>query len=120
MSLCEYCNKESKFLFICSHCGKRFCREHRYPENHECSNLNNVIDAIEEIKPQSDSDVVDQNVQLVEEGSSEQEILFPESDATSDQIDQVDANTETSVEKKYSIKDKNDISTENSSRESGS
>ena len=36
MSLCDFCNKEAKYFFICPRCGKRFCNEHRKPENHQC------------------------------------------------------------------------------------
>jgi hypothetical protein len=39
MSICDYCKKESKYLFICSHCGKRYCKLHRYPENHDCREI---------------------------------------------------------------------------------
>ena len=38
MSLCEFCNKEAKYYFICPKCKKRFCNEHRKPEDHHCTN----------------------------------------------------------------------------------
>ena len=38
MSLCDFCAKEAKFYFICPKCGKRFCNEHRKPEDHHCTN----------------------------------------------------------------------------------
>lgn len=39
MSLCDFCNKEEKYFFICPRCGKRFCNEHRKPENHQCTGI---------------------------------------------------------------------------------
>ena len=36
MSLCDFCNKEVKYNFICAQCGNRFCNEHRKPEDHDC------------------------------------------------------------------------------------
>jgi hypothetical protein len=36
MSVCGVCDKEAKFIFICSECGDRFCKEHRKPEDHDC------------------------------------------------------------------------------------
>ena len=39
MSLCDFCNKEAKYFFICPRCGKRFCNEHRKPENHQCTGI---------------------------------------------------------------------------------
>jgi len=39
MPKCEYCGKEVLFPFVCSHCGKTFCAEHRLPENHQCPNI---------------------------------------------------------------------------------
>ena len=36
MSLCDFCNKEAKYNFICPQCGNRFCNEHRKPEDHDC------------------------------------------------------------------------------------
>ena len=36
MSLCDFCNKEVKYNFICQQCGNRFCNEHRKPEDHDC------------------------------------------------------------------------------------
>ncbi|TFF94624.1 MAG: hypothetical protein EU543_00775 [Promethearchaeota archaeon] len=38
MPFCEYCGKEIGFLpFQCKYCGGVFCKEHRLPENHECT-----------------------------------------------------------------------------------
>jgi hypothetical protein len=36
MSLCDFCDKEAKYVFICPKCGNRFCKEHRKPEDHDC------------------------------------------------------------------------------------
>ncbi|MFB6204325.1 MAG: rhomboid family intramembrane serine protease [Candidatus Nanohaloarchaea archaeon] len=38
MAECSYCGKES-MSFTCRYCGKKFCSEHRLPENHECDGL---------------------------------------------------------------------------------
>ncbi|MFO7797026.1 MAG: AN1-type zinc finger domain-containing protein [Promethearchaeati archaeon] len=38
MPYCEYCGEEIGFLpFKCKYCGGIFCKEHRLPENHECT-----------------------------------------------------------------------------------
>lgn len=38
MPYCEYCGKEIGYLpFKCKYCGGTFCKEHRLPENHECT-----------------------------------------------------------------------------------
>ena len=37
MSLCNFCNKEATYYFICPKCEKRFCNEHRKPEDHHCT-----------------------------------------------------------------------------------
>jgi len=39
MPKCEHCGKEVLLPFECNYCGKKFCIEHRLPENHECPNL---------------------------------------------------------------------------------
>ena len=39
MSLCDFCNKDEKYFFICPRCGKRFCNEHRKTENHQCTGI---------------------------------------------------------------------------------
>ncbi len=36
MSICDACNKEAKFSFVCPECGGRFCKEHRKTEHHNC------------------------------------------------------------------------------------
>ncbi|TFG01394.1 MAG: hypothetical protein EU542_07015 [Promethearchaeota archaeon] len=38
MPYCEFCGEEIGFLpFKCKYCGGIFCKEHRLPENHECT-----------------------------------------------------------------------------------
>ncbi|MFX1236816.1 MAG: rhomboid family intramembrane serine protease [Promethearchaeota archaeon] len=38
MPKCQYCNDEIGYLpFKCNYCGFTFCKQHRLPENHECS-----------------------------------------------------------------------------------
>ncbi len=38
MPFCEYCGNEIGYLpFNCNYCGGTFCKQHRLPENHECS-----------------------------------------------------------------------------------
>jgi predicted nucleic acid binding AN1-type Zn finger protein len=35
---CSYCKKILTFLpHTCQYCGKKFCKKHRLPENHECT-----------------------------------------------------------------------------------
>ncbi len=36
MCICDACNKEVNFSFICPDCGGHFCKEHRKPEHHNC------------------------------------------------------------------------------------
>jgi len=36
MSVCDFCNKEVTYNFICPQCGNRFCNEHRKPIDHDC------------------------------------------------------------------------------------
>ncbi|MHA1472127.1 MAG: AN1-type zinc finger domain-containing protein [Promethearchaeota archaeon] len=38
MTFCENCGEKISFLpFKCKYCGGSFCKEHRLPENHQCS-----------------------------------------------------------------------------------
>ena len=37
MSICDFCNSETKYSFVCPLCGDRFCSDHRKPENHNCA-----------------------------------------------------------------------------------
>ncbi len=39
MSVCDVCNIEAKFSFICPECGGSFCKEHRKPEDHDCPEI---------------------------------------------------------------------------------
>lgn len=38
MAECEECGKQT-MSFTCHYCGKKFCSEHRLPENHDCEGL---------------------------------------------------------------------------------
>ena len=38
MAECSECSKET-MSFTCHYCGKKFCSEHRLPENHDCDGL---------------------------------------------------------------------------------
>jgi len=56
MAKCEYCGDEVDYLpFTCRYCGKYYCKNHRIPENHECSfefkNDPFKIKSIEKAKP---------------------------------------------------------------------
>ena len=52
MSSCDFCNKEAKYYIICPKCGKRFCNEHRKPENHQCTSTQTPLkNSIKEITP---------------------------------------------------------------------
>jgi hypothetical protein len=37
--ICDFCGKEASFTYICADCKSRYCKEHRYPKDHECSQL---------------------------------------------------------------------------------
>ena len=38
MTFCEHCSEKINFLpFKCKYCGGSFCKEHRLPENHQCT-----------------------------------------------------------------------------------
>lgn len=38
MPFCEFCGEEIGYLpFRCNYCGGTFCKQHRLPENHECT-----------------------------------------------------------------------------------
>jgi hypothetical protein len=41
MTACDYCHQESKLIFTCPQCGCHYCKDHRKPENHECTSLGN-------------------------------------------------------------------------------
>ena len=62
MSSCDFCNKEAKYYIICPKCGKRFCNEHRKPENHHCMSIQIPLEnSIKEITP-SFLDITDNSV----------------------------------------------------------
>lgn len=48
MARCEYCGVEIDLPFICRHCEKVLCADHRLPENHACQGLSyaKVRDAV--------------------------------------------------------------------------
>ncbi len=38
MTFCEHCGEKIPFLpFKCKYCGGAYCKEHRLPENHQCT-----------------------------------------------------------------------------------
>ena len=38
MTFCEHCGEKINYLpFKCKYCGGVFCKEHRLPENHQCT-----------------------------------------------------------------------------------
>lgn len=43
MAECSKCGKKS-MSFTCRYCGKKFCSEHRLPENHDCDGLEEGIE----------------------------------------------------------------------------
>lgn len=44
MATCDVCRKEESMPYNCRHCGGTYCSEHRLPENHNCSGLQNWND----------------------------------------------------------------------------
>lgn len=50
MAECEKCGKQT-MSFTCRYCGKKYCSEHRLPENHECKKLE---EGLEEEKQNKD------------------------------------------------------------------
>ncbi len=44
MNVCDACNIEAKFSFICPECGGRFCKEHRKPEDHNCPKMRDPLE----------------------------------------------------------------------------
>jgi len=44
MATCDVCGKEVSMPYNCRHCGGTHCSEHRLPENHGCSGLQNWND----------------------------------------------------------------------------
>ncbi|MFB6147582.1 MAG: rhomboid family intramembrane serine protease [Candidatus Nanohaloarchaea archaeon] len=43
MAECSKCGKDS-MSFTCRYCGKKFCSEHRLPENHDCEKLEEEVE----------------------------------------------------------------------------
>lgn len=43
MAKCSECGKQS-MSFTCKYCGEKFCSEHRLPEKHECSEMEEKIE----------------------------------------------------------------------------
>ncbi len=82
MSLCEFCNKEVKYNFICQQCGNRFCNEHRKPEDHDCQKtlIPREYSAEKKVSPPIlDSSNIDQvPKKAAEEYYNLEEIIFAE------------------------------------------
>lgn len=78
MTACDHCGIDSNFLFLCSHCGGKFCKEHRHLSDHECTDK----------KIERDADPEDSSLSEMEQPISidETEILeeetFPEKNKT--------------------------------------
>ncbi|MFB6213064.1 MAG: rhomboid family intramembrane serine protease [Candidatus Nanohaloarchaea archaeon] len=43
MAECSECGKDS-MSFTCRYCGKKYCAEHRLPENHDCEKLDEEVE----------------------------------------------------------------------------
>jgi len=41
MATCDVCGREESMPYKCRHCGGTHCPDHRLPENHDCSGLQN-------------------------------------------------------------------------------
>jgi len=59
MAFCEHCGEKINFLpFKCKYCGGAFCKEHRLPENHQCTfelkHVPNTFSGLEESPSKSD------------------------------------------------------------------
>ena len=82
MSLCDFCNKEAKYYFICPKCGKRFCNEHRKPENHHCTNIQIPLENPVKEKTSSFPVITDNRVHMPEYELDEyvnlDEVIFTE------------------------------------------
>ncbi|WP_081603663.1 rhomboid family intramembrane serine protease [Natronorubrum tibetense] len=44
MAKCDVCGKDESMPYNCRHCGGTYCGEHRLPENHDCTGLQNWND----------------------------------------------------------------------------
>ena len=82
MSVCEVCNIEANFSFICPECGGRFCKEHRKPEDHDCPEIQAPLEiSVEEQtvpSPVLDSSTSDHVPDEVDERIDLEEVLFTE------------------------------------------
>ena len=99
MSLCDFCNSETKYSFVCPYCGDRFCSDHRKPENHNCAR-SPLVEVSKEVNkdtgPVLDSGNVDQiteNDQIRDNQNEESVTLTPygnHSESYTDQLVQGD------------------------------
>ncbi len=60
MTFCEHCGEKINFLpFKCKYCGGAYCKEHRLPENHQCTfelkHVPNTFSGLEETPSKSGS-----------------------------------------------------------------
>jgi hypothetical protein len=83
MSICDYCKEESKYLFICSHCGKRYCKTHRYPDNHDCQEID-LLEGSEDAPSSQPSLQSDQFISSNSETHNSSEPYLYEEDLPSD------------------------------------
>lgn len=44
MAKCDVCGKDENMPYNCRHCGGTYCADHRLPENHNCTGLENWND----------------------------------------------------------------------------
>lgn len=42
MEACDRCGRPLEAARSCSYCGAELCSEHRLPENHDCSGVQNM------------------------------------------------------------------------------
>ena len=40
---CNYCNKKLIITIKCSYCENLYCLIHKYPDTHECENIDKII-----------------------------------------------------------------------------
>ena len=67
MGKCELCEKETKLTYICPDCKKRFCREHRKPEDHNCTGPENIQTNTQTEREEKGSNNLGANEQYQEE-----------------------------------------------------
>ncbi|MBN1214103.1 MAG: hypothetical protein JXA99_01550 [Candidatus Lokiarchaeota archaeon] len=58
MPYCDHCNEEMGYLpFKCKYCGGTFCKDHRLPENHNCTfEIKHIPSSISQRKRRKDID----------------------------------------------------------------